>query len=110
MTAVEKILRLCEERRTSIHKLEVTLGFSNGYIKNLKKGTPPPEKLKAVAQFFGVEMESIVSDTDKNEKPATEIGSGLSAEKLALIEMIKTLPDDRAHSLLVLLEAGKTSL
>ena len=37
MTSVERVKNICKERKIPISKLEKELGFSNGYISQLKK-------------------------------------------------------------------------
>lgn len=39
MTSVERIRNLCKERKIPISRLERDLGFANGYIGQLRKGT-----------------------------------------------------------------------
>ena len=38
MNSVEKVKAICKERKIAISKLEKDLGFSNGYIGQLRKG------------------------------------------------------------------------
>lgn len=46
MTSVEIVKNICKERKIPISKLEKDLGFSNGYISQLKKGVFPADRLK----------------------------------------------------------------
>ena len=57
MTSVEIVRNLCKERHVSIAKLERELGFANGYIGKLKKGTFPTDKAMAIANYFNVPIE-----------------------------------------------------
>ena len=59
---VDKISMLCNERNISIGKLENILGFGNGTIWKWRKSSPSVEKLKAVADYFGVSIEYFLSD------------------------------------------------
>ena len=61
---VDKISMLCNERNISIGKLENILGFGNGTIWKWRKSSPSVEKLKAVADYFGVSIEYFLSDED----------------------------------------------
>ena len=63
---VEKIYRLCNERNITIGKLEGILRFGNGTIWKWKKSSPSVEKLKAVADYFGVNIEYFL-DTEKED-------------------------------------------
>lgn len=63
---VDKISMLCNERNISIGKLENILGFGNGTIWKWRKSSPSVEKLKAVADYFGVSIEYFL-DTEKED-------------------------------------------
>ena len=57
----EKISRLCNERGISIWKLENVLGFGRGTIFKWKKSSPSVEKLKTVADYFGVTLDYLLT-------------------------------------------------
>lgn len=61
---VDRISMLCNERNISIGKLENILGFGNGTIWKWRKSSPSVEKLKAVADYFGVSIEYFLSDEE----------------------------------------------
>lgn len=63
---VDKISMLCNERNISIGKLENILGFGNGTIWKWRKSSPSVEKLKAVADYFGVSIEYFL-DTGRED-------------------------------------------
>lgn len=54
MNSVERVKAICKERKIAISKLEKDLGFSNGYIGQLRKGVFPANRLDAIADYFGV--------------------------------------------------------
>ena len=54
---LEKILKLAEKNNISISCLEKTLGFGNATIRGWKESSPSVEKLKKVADYFGVSIE-----------------------------------------------------
>lgn len=54
MNTVEKLKEICKQRKIPIYKLEKDLGFANGYIGQLKKGTLPDDRLRLVADYLGV--------------------------------------------------------
>ena len=59
MNQVERIRELCEENGIAISKLERDLGFSNGYFNSLRKGKVAIERLKKVAEYFGVDIDTL---------------------------------------------------
>lgn len=54
---LEKIEELTKEQGISITSLEKKLFFGNGTIRNWGKCSPSIEKLKKVADYFGVSIE-----------------------------------------------------
>lgn len=62
MTPVEKVKQLCKERGVSHHKLEKDLGFANGYISQLRRGTLPLERARKIAHYFGVPVQTITGE------------------------------------------------
>lgn len=67
MNSVEKVKLLCKERKIPISHLEKQLGFANGYISQLKKGTLPDDRLILIARFFDVPIESLMNDVTLND-------------------------------------------
>ena len=66
MTLFERIEELRNSRGISQGKLEKELGFSNGSISKWKNSTPNPERLKKLADYFGVTVEYIMTGEDSN--------------------------------------------
>lgn len=60
MNSVERVKAICKERKIAISKLEKDLGFSNGYIGQLRKGTFPAERLIAIAQYLSVSTDYLL--------------------------------------------------
>lgn len=68
MTAVDRVKQICKERSIPISKLEKDLGFSNGYIGQLKKGTLPDNRLRAIAEYFDVAVDFFLYGYGKDMK------------------------------------------
>lgn len=77
MNSVEKVKKICKERKIPISRLEKDLGFSNGYIGQLKKGTFPSDRLVLIADYLGLSIADLTDGaapgwqpaiTDKDEK------------------------------------------
>lgn len=58
----DNISRLCKERRITIAKLERETGIGNGTISRWGVSSPSVKNLKAVADYFGVTVDSLISD------------------------------------------------
>lgn len=66
-----RITALCEARGITIAKLEREAGLGNATIRGWEKSSPTVEKLKRVADYFGVSIDSLVrpdaTDSNKND-------------------------------------------
>lgn len=61
MNTVERVKAICKKQGIPIYKLEKDLGFSNGYIGQLKKGTLPDDRLEKVADYLDVSVAYLMS-------------------------------------------------
>ena len=59
---LKKISKLCKERGISIAKLERETGISNGTIGRWDTSSPNVNNLAAVANYFGVSIDSLVKE------------------------------------------------
>ena len=73
MNSVERVKSICKERKIAISKLERELGFSNGYIAQLRKGTFPADRLADIAAYLSVSTEYLLTG-EENKKAPTGIG------------------------------------
>ncbi len=64
MTTVEKVKAICKERKIPISRLERDLGFANGYIGQLKKGTFPDDRLSAIADYLNVQVSYLTGESE----------------------------------------------
>lgn len=71
MNSVESVKTICKERKIPISKLEKDLGFSNGYISQLRKGVFPYDRLKKIADYLDVSVGYLGGEGDAvaEEKP-----------------------------------------
>lgn len=59
-----QIKRLCKEKKTTICRIERELGFSNGTIRGWCKADPGAKRLKAVADYFGVMVDELLTESE----------------------------------------------
>ena len=59
---VKNIQRLCEKNNMSFAKLEKAVGLGNGVIAKWKDGNPRVDRLKLVADFFGVTVDDLLRE------------------------------------------------
>jgi len=57
----DQILILCGKSGISIARLERETGLGNGTVRRWKKGDASVEKVKRVADYFGVSVDSLFS-------------------------------------------------
>ena len=56
MDSVELVKSICKEKKIPISKLERDLDFSNGYIRRLKNGNFPSDRLRKIADYLDVSI------------------------------------------------------
>lgn len=61
MNSVDRVKNICKERKIPISRLERDLGFSNGYIGQLKKGTFPADRLNSIANYLNLSPQYIIT-------------------------------------------------
>ena len=79
---VERIRKLCSERNTNFKQLEKILGMGNGTIAK-SAPTMRCDRLKAIADYFHVSMEYLMTG---EERPEDSRESSLSPDDRILIE------------------------
>lgn len=65
MNSVERVKTICKDRKIPISKLERDLGYSNGYIGQLRKGTFPNDRLKEIAEYLEVSIDYLMTGKEK---------------------------------------------
>ena len=70
MNSVELVKAICAERKIAISKLERDCGFSNGYIRKLKEGKFPSDRMKVIADYLDLPLEylttGVMPETEEN--------------------------------------------
>ena len=85
MNTVEKIKQVCKNRNIPISKLEKDLGFANGYIGQLKKGSVPFDRLIVIAAYLDMNVYEFC-DFDEVKQ---QYGGHLSAVMRGYYEVLK---------------------
>ena len=58
----ENIVSLCKSKNISIAKLEQETGLGNATIRTWKTSSPSVDRLKKVADYLGVTIDSLLSE------------------------------------------------
>ena len=61
MNSVDRVKKICKDRKIPISKLERELGFSNGYISQLRKGVFPADRLVLIADYLQVSTDFLMT-------------------------------------------------
>lgn len=64
MDSVELVKKICKERKIPISKLERDCDFSNGYIRKLKEGKFPSDRLQKIANYLDVSVEYLLTGSE----------------------------------------------
>ena len=72
MTSVDKVKAICKTRKIPISRLERDLGYANGYIGQLRKGTFPDDRLVEIASYLGVTTTYLTGEDENKKSPAPE--------------------------------------
>jgi transcriptional regulator with XRE-family HTH domain len=99
MNSVERVKAICKERKIAISKLEKDLGFSNGYISQLRKGSFPADRLMAIAEYLGLSVDYLATG-DNEKKPALKNENELDDTTKELVELAYELDDADRQMLL----------
>lgn len=104
MNSVEKVKALCKERKIPISRLEKELGYANGYIGQLRKGTFPNDRLVEIANYLNVPTAYLTGEEQKN-KPAAHEGRKLTEMQQKAVDMIMNMKDDQLKAFIAAAEA-----
>lgn len=69
MNSVELVKNICKERKIPISRLEKDCGFSNGYIRKLKEGKFPSDRLLRIAKYLEVPLSYLMTGEEVSETP-----------------------------------------
>lgn len=93
----DNYVRLCNSISKSPSAVAVELGLKKATVTRWKKGGNPTDaNLQKIAVYFGVSTDYLLGkESEQKEKPAPEIGNGLSEKDMQLLAKIMALPDDK---------------
>lgn len=71
MNSVELVKQVCMERKIPISRLERDCGFSNGYIRKLKEGKFPSDRLLLISQYLDLPISYLIGEDENNPNDLT---------------------------------------
>ena len=90
MNGVERLKAICKERKIPISRLEKDLGFGNGYVSQLKKGTFPYDRAVKIADYLEISVDYLING---NEKTANPVVDGLTEREQRFLALLRQLDD-----------------
>lgn len=72
MNSVERVKSICKEKKIPISKLERDLGYSNGYIGQLRKGVFPTDRLVDIANYLNVSTDYLLTGEETKKAPTQD--------------------------------------
>lgn len=72
MNSVERVKKICKERNIPISKLEKDLGYSNGYIGQLRKGVFPSDRLADIAEYLNLSVSYLMTGDESKSATLTD--------------------------------------
>ena len=88
MNSVDRVKKICKDRKIPISKLERELGFSNGYISQLRKGVFPADRLVLIADYLRVSADFLMTGVDSDgltEKDNRDIAKDMESIRTKLL-------------------------
>lgn len=85
----ETVKALCESKSITIAELERKISVGNGSIQKWKKSFPSADRLKKVADYFGVSTDSLLGRKEQLSAESHELAKvvdGLSPAKQELVK------------------------
>ena len=97
-----RILSLAKSKGMGLATVDAALGFGNGTIGKWDKSAPSADKLKAVADFFDVSVDYLLTGETK-EKPDYTVE--LSEYHRILLDRVNQMTEEQAARFVQVLDA-----
>lgn len=92
MNSVDLVKSICKKRGIAISKLERDCGFSNGYIRKLKEGKFPSDRMAVIAKYLNITIEYLMTGNDDSGY-YTDPATAKAAQDMASNSDLKALYD-----------------
>ena len=88
MNSVDRVKKICKDRKIPISKLERELGFLIFYISQLRKGVFPADRLVLIADYLQVSADFLMTGIDSDgltEKDNRDIAKDMESIRTKLL-------------------------
>lgn len=99
MNSVDLVKKICKERKIPFSRLERELGYGNGYIGQLRKGTIPYDRAVDIAKYLGIDLQYLLSGgvtSETNENLNQKDQKDIAKDVESIMEKLKTGEDGPA--------------
>ena len=102
----EVFIRLAQKHNTTAYKVSKATGISQQLFSDWKYGrsTPKQDKLKKIADFFGVSVDYLMTGEEKEKTPP--VGEVLTEGEQMLIDLFRKVPEDKQQLVLGMIKAA----
>lgn len=106
MTLYERLCELCQEKGIKGARMCSDIGLSKSLMTDLKMGRKngvSAVTAQKIASYFGVTVGYLLGEEEKEEKPVTK--DELSDSRTKLIELAKSVPEDKVDLFLRVMQS-----
>lgn len=104
---LERIKELCKYKGISIAQLERDLGFANKVLFRWDSINPSVEKVKAVADYFGVSVDYLLGSEEEQKDDTLQRAFRSRPEMKQLFSVLESAPKEDIEQAIKIIEALK---
>ena len=96
MDSVELVKQICKDRKIPISRLEKDCGFANGYIKKLKEGKFPSDRLLTIANYLNLSTEYLLTGNNEDSSLTAKDNRDIAKDLDSIMEKLTAGEDGPA--------------
>lgn len=96
MDSVELVKQICKDRKIPISRLEKDCGFANGYIRKLKEGKFPSDRLLTIANYLNLSTEYLLTGNNEDSSLTTKDNRDIAKDLDNIMEKLTAGEDGPA--------------
>lgn len=96
MDSVELVKQICKDRKIPISRLEKDCGFANGYIRKLKEGKFPSDRLLTIANYLNLSTEYLLTGNNEDSSLTAKDNRDIAKDLDSIMEKLTAGEDGPA--------------
>lgn len=102
----EVFIKLAQKHGVTAYQISKVTGLSQSLFSDWKKGksTPKQDKLKKIADYFGVSVDYLMTGEEKEKTPP--VGEILTEGEQELLNLYRMVPEDKQKLILSMIRAA----